>query len=762
MRDLSDLQPSLRTSNLRWTRKEDLPRLMDEQDPSADLVSVIEQAGLRRASRTLFEDRVVQWDLTPVDHYAVALSADLSNVPGAENKIQRLTQDTFGFKTLDNNASAGVYFPRRVPNIGRYYFLWHSNFDVPNSQGGSENLRFLNANNTTAALIGIDDATGGLYEQTGGLFVSNNGPLTPRLVEVDVDNNTIHVVYIDQNNQPQRALAFEGSVVDTEIRLEVNRGENTHEDLLFVFSANAQTVPEPLSPTNGFTPYPDPFQPRFPDNVRPSELLRVTVSGTFNGVDFAVNEGAIVSNLYPQEVLPLKGPSGTVIGPEDSVPRTVPVFETEYGNKLTKTNIKIDIDDALFGFSKKYITHTEATLELTSALNGCRVWFTHQQGCVVTVPEGVVFPKGFHVELVQAGGIVQLDASAVTLLASHESLETTGLGTSVLLSHIEDDLWWGTGEGLAGLSAYQVAVANGFEGSVSDWLDSLRGQDGIGIRILGSLPSPSDLPLSNNDNGDAYIIQQVMWVYDGSTWVVASQAGPRGKSAYQVAQDDGFQGSVTQWLNSLKGQNAYQIAKAIGQIAPTVTEEEWLESLKGDSAFLVAKAEGFEGNRAEWLESLRGPQGDDGPPGPKGDPAAAIDEPRFEYDQGVFQGLLVDDSISEAAALNTIENFDETEGGLFMEADLDNAQPFPGSGFNELLTGSGKLLFVWSGSTGKCFANGSLLYEVNDFTMVHPTDLVSGGLASVRKFRCLKEDISDTKAQEETQSEGTFQINSPV
>lgn len=39
----------------------------------------------------------------------------------------------------------------------------------------------------------------------------------------------------------------------------------------------------------------------------------------------------------------------------------------------------------------------------------------------------------------------------------------------------------------------------------------------------------------------------------------------------------------------------------------------------GSSAFDIAKSQGFVGNEAEWMNSLIGPKGDSGEPGPKGD-----------------------------------------------------------------------------------------------------------------------------------------------
>lgn len=90
-----------------------------------------------------------------------------------------------------------------------------------------------------------------------------------------------------------------------------------------------------------------------------------------------------------------------------------------------------------------------------------------------------------------------------------------------------------------------------------------------------------------------------------------------GKSAYEIAVDNGFEGDEAKWLESLKGQDgksAYEIAK---ELNPEIGDEsEWLESLKGSqgqdgkSAYEIAKELNSDiGNESEWLESLKGQDG---------------------------------------------------------------------------------------------------------------------------------------------------------
>ena len=97
------------------------------------------------------------------------------------------------------------------------------------------------------------------------------------------------------------------------------------------------------------------------------------------------------------------------------------------------------------------------------------------------------------------------------------------------------------------------------------------------------------------------------------------EQGPKGDpglSAYEVAVAGGYQGTQSEWLESLKGADgedgasAYEIAVAGGYDG---TESEWLESLKGAaglSAYEIALLQGYIGTADAWLASLKGEPGD--------------------------------------------------------------------------------------------------------------------------------------------------------
>lgn len=120
-----------------------------------------------------------------------------------------------------------------------------------------------------------------------------------------------------------------------------------------------------------------------------------------------------------------------------------------------------------------------------------------------------------------------------------------------------------------GLSAYDIAVSNGFIGTTAQWIDSLKGEDGV-MGVDGKSAYQAAV-----DGG---------FVGTEAEWLV-SLKGADGKSAYQIAVDNGFVGTITQWIASLEG----------------------ADGVSGKSAYEVAVANGFVGTEADWLKSLIGP-----------------------------------------------------------------------------------------------------------------------------------------------------------
>lgn len=134
-------------------------------------------------------------------------------------------------------------------------------------------------------------------------------------------------------------------------------------------------------------------------------------------------------------------------------------------------------------------------------------------------------------------------------------------------------------------------------------------------------------------------------------WLESLHGGPRGPqgySAYEVAVNEGYEGTESQWLASLKGetgatgatgpQGPQGVQGATGPQGPTgatgaqgqqgetgpqgpqgETGATGAQGPQGKSAYQVAVDNGYSGTEAQWLASLKGETGATGPQGPKGD-----------------------------------------------------------------------------------------------------------------------------------------------
>ncbi len=133
--------------------------------------------------------------------------------------------------------------------------------------------------------------------------------------------------------------------------------------------------------------------------------------------------------------------------------------------------------------------------------------------------------------------------------------------------------------GTNGLSAYELAVQNGFVGTLQDWFNSLRG--------------PQGEPGTGNGTG------------------TPGTDGTNGLSAYELAVQNGFVGTLQEWINSLQG--------ATGQTGPAGTNGiNGTNGTNGLSAYELAVQNGFVGTLQEWINSLQGATGSQGPQGPAG------------------------------------------------------------------------------------------------------------------------------------------------
>ena len=90
------------------------------------------------------------------------------------------------------------------------------------------------------------------------------------------------------------------------------------------------------------------------------------------------------------------------------------------------------------------------------------------------------------------------------------------------------------------------------------------------------------------------------------------EKGTDGKSAYQIAVEQGYQGSESDWLSSLKGDK--------GEKGNTGAKGNPVQDgADGKSAYAIAVEHGYEDSEEKWLLSLKGEKGDTGERGEKGE-----------------------------------------------------------------------------------------------------------------------------------------------
>ena len=194
----------------------------------------------------------------------------------------------------------------------------------------------------------------------------------------------------------------------------------------------------------------------------------------------------------------------------------------------------------------------------------------------------------------------------------------------------------------------KVTIKNGTNGAAgSNGTNGTNGDDctvsktgGVATVVCGA----SSVQISDGSAGANCSVAETE---DGATITCGSNvvtvpkgaAGTNGKSAYELAVEKGYTGTLDEWLASLvgaqgaagsngtngtNGKSAYELAVEKGY---TGTLDEWLASLvgaqgaagsngtngtNGKSAYELAVENGYTGTLTEWIASLKGVKGDAG------------------------------------------------------------------------------------------------------------------------------------------------------
>jgi hypothetical protein len=268
-------------------------------------------------------------------------------------------------------------------------------------------------------------------------------------------------------------------------------------------------------------------------------------------------------------------------------------------------------------------------------------------------------------------------------------------GDAWLLRQMQDGLPGPQGEpgapgepGSDGLSAYEVAVANGFTGTEAEWLASLEGADGAD-----------------------------------------------GPSAYEVAVAQGFTGTEAEWLASLVGPEGPQGIEGpmgtqgigIRYVSTVETEADLPATATQGDLYVVATPEPAHGfvwddTTASWVDSgpVQGPQGIQGIqgiPGPAGPTAVSNDEgnvstlgsdglilTKIPYPESMKLGGVFASFPQKGLYVSAID----TDGLVILERFEDNLPPATASTLGAIKVGSG-LAITADGTLSAAGVSGAYL-----------------------------------------------------
>lgn len=127
------------------------------------------------------------------------------------------------------------------------------------------------------------------------------------------------------------------------------------------------------------------------------------------------------------------------------------------------------------------------------------------------------------------------------------------------------------------------------------------------IRASGFVGEDTYSPIPPTPDLYTQLLQKIGEVQHGKDGADGKD-GKDGLSAYELAVENGFTGTLAEWLVSLKGKYGEN----------GVDGKDGVNGSDGKSAYIIAVEHGFVGTATEWLESLRGADGKDGLPGKDG------------------------------------------------------------------------------------------------------------------------------------------------
>ena len=162
----------------------------------------------------------------------------------------------------------------------------------------------------------------------------------------------------------------------------------------------------------------------------------------------------------------------------------------------------------------------------------------------------------------------------------------------------------------------------------ADGVPGVAGPPGAGLKVLGTVVDKADLPSSNQETGDAYIINTDLWIWNGTAWFNAGPVkGDKGDEGAQGIQ--GIQGPPgPQGVKGDKGDKGDAGPQGVQGIQGPVGPQ-GIPGIKGDTGDTGPQGvPGVKGDTGD--QGIQGPQGipgvkgDTGDTGPAGSGASTI------------------------------------------------------------------------------------------------------------------------------------------
>lgn len=188
---------------------------------------------------------------------------------------------------------------------------------------------------------------------------------------------------------------------------------------------------------------------------------------------------------------------------------------------------------------------------------------------------------------------------------------------------------------LTDLSNNQILV---YDAAEQKWVNSDLPETGPSITV--STVEPSDPEL-----GDLWFdtTDDSFYVYDGTAFIEnVGEPGAEGPSAYEVAVDNGFEGTEAEWLLSLEGPAGPKgdtgDTGAVGPQGPQgETGPQGIQGIQGEKGDKGDKGDtgdtGPQGPQGiQGIQGIQGETGPQGPQGPQGDPGVVAATAPILYD----------------------------------------------------------------------------------------------------------------------------------